>query len=421
MDVHPLNRQDVDGKQKESEEKFSKIFKIAPYVNVLSSVKDGKFIDVNDMFSQTLGFTREEALAGSSLSLNIWVNPEDRKEVVSSLLEGKDVRNKVCRYRKKNGEIITGIYSGAMVIIDRESCILSSIQDITELKNTEERLKAQTEAMEVSVDGMAILSPDQTYRYTNMAHCKIYGYDNPRELIGASWRILYEQEELLRFDKEIMPKLKENGHYQGRATGKKKDGSTFPQSLSLSTLKDGGLICVVRDITEIIQAENTIRESEQWYHSMMNASPDAITITDLEGRVLMVSPVGVTMFGCTEEKEIIGHMISDFISSEDKERAMVNFGHMLQGTLTGLNEFHGQRVDGSTFYTEVNGELIKDAEGKIKNLIFIVRDITERKKKSEELEKMNALMVGRELKMAELKKDIDRLNNLIKKLGGNTE
>ena len=70
------------------------------------------------------------------------------------------------------------------------------------------------------------------YIFMNKAHAEIYGYDSPSELIGKKWQILYTENDLKRFKDEIMPEFAENGFWRGRAIGKKKDGSTFPQEIS---------------------------------------------------------------------------------------------------------------------------------------------------------------------------------------------
>ncbi len=138
--------------------------------------------------------------------------------------------------------------------------------------------------METAIDGMAILDADQNYSYMNRAHADIYGYDNPGELIGRTWRVLYDADELLRFEQEIMPEFGRVGHYRGTARGKKKDGSTFPQEVSLTALESGGLICVVRDITDHRRAEEALRLANRKLHLL-----SAITRHDILNQVTALS------------------------------------------------------------------------------------------------------------------------------------
>ncbi|MFO7884863.1 MAG: ATP-binding protein [Desulfobacteraceae bacterium] len=131
-------------------------------------------------------------------------------------------------------------------------------------------LNIQTQAIEASMDGIAILDSHEGYIYVNNAHAEIYGYDTPDELLGKNWKILYDKEELEIFEKEIMPEFRKKGKWRGESIGRKKDGTLFCQEISLTALKNGGLVCVVRDITrqkenekEKLNAQKTASEQEK--------------------------------------------------------------------------------------------------------------------------------------------------------------
>jgi len=142
-------RKQVEEALKNSEDRYSKAFKSSPYSITITSVEDGKFIEVNDAFTSIFGFTREEATTNSSIGLNIWVNIEDRKWVISTLLDGRDVSKKEFLFKKKNGEIMTGLFATKFIYINKESFIISSINDITESKQAElELIKAKEKAEE---------------------------------------------------------------------------------------------------------------------------------------------------------------------------------------------------------------------------------------------------------------------------------
>jgi PAS domain S-box-containing protein len=133
----------------ESEEKYSRVFMFSPYSITITSIEESKFIEVNDAFTRISGFTREEGLANSAVGLNIWVDIEEQKWVESILLDGKDVTGKEFLFRKKNGEIITGLFSAKIIKINNKQCVLSSVNDITEIKQTEsELIKAKNKAEE---------------------------------------------------------------------------------------------------------------------------------------------------------------------------------------------------------------------------------------------------------------------------------
>jgi len=150
---------------------------------------------------------------------------------------------------------------------------------------------------------------------------------------------------------------------------------------------------------EVLQeAESALRISEETYRSILNASPDDITITDLEGRILMVSPVAVKMFGYAAGEEV-GMRLDDFLAPEDHARARANILLMLQGRLRGPNEYRGLRKHREPIDIEVNSGVIHDLRGQPAKLVFIVRDITGRKQAEAERAGLEAR--NRQLEKAE--------------------
>ena len=89
--------------------------------------------------------------------------------------------------------------------------------------------------MDAAIDGMALLNEEGEYVYLNKAHAKVYGYENAEELIGKSWRILYDSDILQRFDQEIMPEFSRKGDWHGEAIGTKKNG----EQVSAGTILNG--------------------------------------------------------------------------------------------------------------------------------------------------------------------------------------
>ena len=152
--------------------------------------------------------------------------------------------------------------------------------------------------------------------------------------------------------------------------------------MSVSTYElDGEIYSLahIREITKRKQMEAALISSEQLYRSILNASPDDITITDLEGRILIVSPAGKKLFGYERDEDILHRPVVDFLVPSDRKRSSANIALMFQGRLPGANEYRGLRRDGSVFDFEVNSEFIRDAAGQPINLIFVARDITARK------------------------------------------
>jgi PAS domain S-box-containing protein len=127
-----------------SEERFSVAFRTSPYALTVTRARDGRFLEVNDAFTTISGHTREEALANSSLGIGIWVDEEDRRRVVEELQRGKVVVGRELLFRRKSGQVLTGLFSAQIIVLGDEPCILSSIDDITHRKRADaERRRLQ--------------------------------------------------------------------------------------------------------------------------------------------------------------------------------------------------------------------------------------------------------------------------------------
>lgn len=172
------------------------------------------------------------------------------------------------------------------------------------------------------------------------------------------------------------------------------------------------IITSVHDITNRKIAEKEIWESKELYHSILNASPDNITIADLEGNILMVSPAGKTMFGYSQDVDDtkIGLGILDFLIPQDRERAKKKHEEMFKGKNPGPSEYTGLRLDKSTFFIEVNTNFIFDKEGKPAKMIFSIRDISERKQSEEKIEHL--------IKQLETERNIAEFNAITDSLTG---
>ena len=139
------------------------------------------------------------------------------------------------------------------------------------------------------------------------------------------------------------------------------------------------------NLMEDLRAENEVRKateealkaSEALYRSILDASPDNITVSTLEGRIKMISPNGLKLIGFKEE-EIIGRYLGEFLIPEDTERAIRNIEGMFNGIFNGSEEYRLIHADKSIIPVEINAEFVRNDAGEPLQIVFAIRDITER-------------------------------------------
>ena len=250
---------------KESNEKYLKAFQSSPYSITISRLEDGGYIEVNDTFVCISGFTRKEALSNSEIGINIWVDKEKRNSVISVLLSGKDVEGKEFQFRKKNGEIMTGLFSAKIIYVNKEPFMISSVDDITERKKAENLLKESEQKsmsiMENSADAIFITNQQGKYVYTNKEVSAMLGYtsEEMKSKTIADISPPNKIEEYFKFFNQILNEGK--GFTEIELL--KKDGNYISTDLNAVLLPDGTIYGSCRDITERKQAESELIKAKE--------------------------------------------------------------------------------------------------------------------------------------------------------------
>ncbi len=216
----------------------------------------------------------------------------------------------------------------------------------------------------------------------NDEFCKLTGYTKD-EIIGAFpqgdslWLTIDDRNRYINA-------LKDSGSCRNlEFTFARKDLSQFIGVISGKVFMIDSvehILNAVRDITKSKEYEQALIESEEKYRSILNASPDDITITDLTGKIIMVSPAAKEMFGYPlDSEEFTGMHLLDFIIPADMDRAQANIRKMYTSGKRGTNEYQSVRRDGTVFHVEASSGFVYDANGKPDKMVFIIRDITPRK------------------------------------------
>jgi len=114
-----------------SDERFQKVFRSSPIPFSVTTLADGRFLDVNAAFEQRYGYSRKEVVGHTVHELRIWEDPNDRTLMIAQLERGP-IRNVVTRLRTKSGEIKVSVYSADKVQFDGQTCVLAVSEDVLE-------------------------------------------------------------------------------------------------------------------------------------------------------------------------------------------------------------------------------------------------------------------------------------------------
>jgi len=152
------------------------------------------------------------------------------------------------------------------------------------------------------------------------------------------------------------------------------------------------ILGVVTDVSAYKRTERALRESEQRYRRLVETCPDGITLTDLEGNLVMTNQQAAAIHGFDSAEDLLtaGRNAFDLIAPEDRGRAEENARQVLEtGSVTRV-EYTVLGKDGSRVPVELSASLITDPDGGPEAFIGVVRDISERKEAEAERERLRA-------------------------------
>ncbi len=263
----------------------------------------------------------------------------------------------------------------------------SIITDITERKRTEEKLRDSElryrTLFETSGAGTVILDKEGTYQLVNQKAAETLG-GKLEEFAGKSLFDLFPVNIAARY-LESNRKIIETGvgrEYEETFSlpGGEKTYLIIKQPIKDSSGKGIALQRSSLDITERKRAEAALRESEERYRSLVETSPDAITLTDMDGKIIMCNQQTVTLHGFESIDVLIGRSAFDLIAPEERQRAAENMQKSLEEGRVENIEYTLFKQDGSRFPAELNASAILDETGQPIAFMAITRDITERKR-----------------------------------------
>jgi len=151
-------RKQAEGVLKESEEKFSRAFHSNPHPMSIVTLEEGRYLDVNDSYVQTFGFSREELLGRTTVEMGILKNDRSRRKILQSLKERQTVKNLELELYTRSGRKVDALLSGDKIEIGGQACLLSVLTNITERKQAEEKREQLIQELQETLKEVRTLS-----------------------------------------------------------------------------------------------------------------------------------------------------------------------------------------------------------------------------------------------------------------------
>ncbi|MHA2330046.1 MAG: PAS domain S-box protein, partial [Candidatus Hodarchaeales archaeon] len=360
--------------------KLAQMVKIADVNNTTLKIYNAK--NKNEFFEGLTTFFNEEATILF-------------KEELIALFSGRTVYQSEFPGYKLTGEKIDVIVRLSVIPGYEQTLekIIVSVIDITQqkkvektLRNSERRFRELSDLLPQTVFEVDL---EGNLMFTNRFGLEFSGYSQEELNEGLNIFQMISSEDKNRIKQDFKRTIKGEdlrGHEYNAIT---KNGNINPVLIYSSpiTIEDNlvGLRGIIIDISHLRLAQDELRKSEERYRRLIELSPDAIILSDLESKLIMVNRQAVKLYGATYEDELIGKNAFDFIVPEDHNRAILNLQKILESGSVRNIEYSMIRKGGTIFSADLSAAVIFNEKGKPTALIGVIRDISERKKIEETL------------------------------------
>jgi PAS domain S-box-containing protein len=383
--IHDITeRKQAEENLRESEERYRSLLENSDDA-ILLTVPDGGILKANPSACRMFGRTEAEI---TRMGRNGVVDTTDPRLPIA-LEERKRTgkfRGELTFLRRDGqpfpGELTSVVFQGKGGQ-PRSSMI---IRDITDRKRFEEMFLRINKAVESSSDAIGMSSAQGHHFYHNKAFTELFEY-TPEELEAAGGgQAAYADKSVAR---KVFDTIMSGGSWSGEVEMISKSGRKFPVELRADAITDEsgniiGLVGVHTDITERKRTEDALRESEERYRTLVETSPDAISLLDLNLNIVMVNRPALALYGYESPEEVVGRSALNFIAPQDRPRAVKEIQQVLEKGSLANSEYTQLRKGDVLFPAELSASLILDGEKRPLAIICVTRDISIRKRSEEE-------------------------------------
>ncbi|MBI5524965.1 MAG: PAS domain S-box protein [Deltaproteobacteria bacterium] len=392
-------RRESELRYRELYEKFKNIVESSPDAIVVTDL-EGTLVDCNQPAVEMNGAPSKKEFVGR----NLWqfIEPDNVPKAAGSiqaLLSGASVRNLELTFLRADGSPFPAEISASMIrdARDEPALFLGIIKDITERKSAEAAVRESEEKFraltENSYDTIMRFDRECRHLYANPVVEPQTGIPAWR-FIGKTHRELGFPEPLCALWEAAIGKVfetKEPNRIEFELpTHIWIDWLLIPEFTPQGEV--ASVITSARDITGRKNAEAAIRQNEERYRELyqkylniLDSSPDAITLADMEGRIIDCNRQTLLMHGVKSKEELVGANSFEFIVERDRPRVLEGMRRAVDEGAVKNVEYTLFRRDRSEFPAEISASIVRDAAGNPVAFIGIVTDITDRKRAEEAL------------------------------------
>ena len=360
-----------------SEQKFSSVFHSCPDIIALLNLNDGKLLAVNQTFEQQFGISAAEAIGHTSSELDLWNDQGTGPRILEVLRKG-NAHNIEGSFRRRDGRQFTALISAQKVILDGASTLVVAVRDISELKDTQQRLKLSEDkfakAFHASPDGLLItrLSDGQLLD-VNEGFSRITGYSINEATDSSTLQlgIWANPEDRTR----MLEQVQQHGSVRDfRALIRTRNGSLRTCEMAVQPIPIEGDTCmltIARDVTEREQMQEHLLQAATVFES----TAEGVMITDLQQRITAVNRAFTSITGYSET-EALGQSPRLLASGNHDSAFYAAMWHNLSASGHWQGEIWNKRKNGELYPEWLTISAVRDSEEQITHFVGVFADIS---------------------------------------------
>lgn len=362
----------------------------------------GEFLRINQKYCEIVGYSKEEM---SKITFDMITHPDERERdlLLQQRIVSRDLDHisQDKRYIRKDGSTIW-VHLTVSAVVDAQGHVdfnLGVVEDITERKQAEEALRESEARFRILANASPTqifdMAPDGKLRFINQTAINFYGAEHEQEIHVGDWAKFVYPEDREKLVHAMQYALESHTGFmlETRLLNKDGDYCWFITFTAPSFYPNGdfyGLVGSNVDITERKQAELAVRESEERFRIMANASPLQIYDVAPNGKLRFVNQTTLDFYGPEKEQEILDGGWVNYLHPEDRERMDQPMASAAEVKDFSIAEFRLKRKDGKYRWVITYTAPSYYPNGDFYGLVGSAIDITERKEMEEALQKSEA-------------------------------
>ncbi len=391
------------------------LIKNAPDAVFVSDL-EGKILQANDAVFALLGFRPDELI---EQSLSRIISSDETREFLAALREVVErgvTRNARLNPRSASGEVIPTTLN-ASALRDPDGKVIGAIGILRDMRELDKARAYAESLIKNAPDPVFVSDLEGKILQANDAVSALLGF-RPDELLEQSLSRFISPEETREFTAALREVVERGVTRNARLNPRSASGEVIPTTLNASALRDPdgkviGAVGILRDMRELDKAR-------AYAESLIKNAPDPVFVSDLEGKILQANDAVFALLGFRPD-ELIEQSLSRIISAEETRAFLAALREGVERGVTRNARLNPRSASGEVIPTTLNASALRDPDGKVIGAIGILRDMREyeqvvrdlEKSKGElqekilDLEKFEEVVVGRELKMISLEKELE--------------